>query len=524
VKTRILFFSFIVTGLAQTYPIAGTVVDGSNGSPMNRVRVTLAPYGRLNEQTALVTGSDGKFSFSVPKGKFVIQAEYRGYRQPYGQRGPGIGFNIALFTGPDQDMSNLIFRWFPPGAISGKIVDDRGEPVEGALVQLIRSDVVAGRKRNRTIAWEHSNDLGEYRFGNRAGGTYYLVVTGEPWYTARSQPVRLRGQEEDPGPGEPAQSYAPVYYPNSNDPNDAHAIELAPGAEVTADFRLAVVTGVKVLVHCPHPAGQSVLVSLRTEGVAGVESFQRQVWMFADDQTIPGVFPGHYLVTVEGRNGNTSAGRKEIDVSGADVKVDLVMQPAPKLQGRVIFRENAGKPKRSLLVRLIDDASGSARAATVDASGSFSFENVPPGRRRVQITSPDGFFATEIHVEGAPVTGGVIEIVPGADVHLTAVVGNDTGRLKGFVMDGDKPVAGVLAVLAPATSSDDPGEYRGFQTDSDGSFDYQNVRAGDYVLFAVDRVDLEYASSVAVRPFMTAGKPVRIIAHQTVTENAILTK
>lgn len=89
-------------------------------------------------------------------------------------------------------------------------------------------------------------------------------------------------------------------------------------------------------------------------------------------------------------------------------------------------------------------------------------------------------------------------------------------------MDGGKPVAGVLAVLAPKNDSKDPDDYRGFQTDSDGSFDYQNVRAGDYVLFAVERVDLEYANPAAVRPYLASGKPVRIPAHAAIIENALL--
>jgi len=48
------------------------------------------------------------------------------------------------------------------------------------------------------------------------------------------------------------------------------------------------------------------------------------------------------------------------------------------------------------------------------------------------------------------------------------------------------------------------------------------VRVGDYVLFAVERVDLEYANPAAVRPYLTSGKAVRIPAHAAVVENASL--
>jgi hypothetical protein len=515
-----LLASLALAAAGQTFPISGTVVDAGSGAPMQRVRVTLAPYGRTADQRATVTAGDGKFSFEVPKGKFVLTAEYRGIRQPFGQRGPGIGFNVAVFTGPDQDTSHLTFQWFARGAITGKVIDDRGEPVQDALVQLIRTSVVLGRRTHATAAWSRTNDLGEYRFFQWQGGTYYLAVTGEPWYTARSQPVNLPGRQIEPG--EPARSYAPVYYPNASDPGGAQPLELVAGAEVTADFRLSTVTGVNVHIHCPHAPGQSALITLLTEGLQGVDTHQRQAWLIGNDQTIAGVLPGHYIVSIDGRNGDTSSARKAIDVGQSDVSVDLTMAPAASVSGKVIFKDPDHRPRRPAYIRLVAESNGAAIARQVDASGVFSFDNVRLGRQRVQMTGADGFFASQITAEGAEVDGPFVDIVAGATVQLNIAASDEIGTLKGFVMDGGKPVAGVLAVLAPKNDSKDPGDYRGFQTDSDGSFDYQNVRAGDYVLFAVERVDLEYASPAAVRPYLTSGKPVRIPAHAAIIENASL--
>ena len=515
-----LLVSLALVAAGQSFPVAGIVVDAGSGAPMQRVRVTLAPYGRLADQRAIMTAGDGKFSFDVPKGKFVLTAEYRGIRQPFGQRGPGIGFNVAIFTGPDQDTSHLTFQWFARGAITGKVIDDRGEPVEGALVQLIRTSVVLGRQTHATAAWSRTNDLGEYRFFQWPGGTYYLAVTGEPWYTSRTQPVNLPGRQTESA--EPVRSYAPVYYPNASDPSRAQPLELVAGAEVTADFRLSTVTGVNVHVHCPHPPGQSALITLLTEGLQGVDTSQRQVWLMGNDQTIAGVLPGHYIVSIDGRNGNTSSARKAIDVGQSDVSVDLTMLPAASVGGKVVFKNPDNRPHRPAYIRLVAESNGAAIARQVDASGVFSFDNVRLGRQRVQMTGADGFFASQITAEGAELDGPFVDIVPGASVQLSIVASDEIGTLKGFVMDGDKPVAGVLAVLAPKSDSKDPGDYRGFQTDSDGSFDYQNVRAGDYVLFAVERVDLEYANPAAVRPYLASGKPVTIPAHASIVENASL--
>ena len=67
-------------------------------------------------------------------------------------------------------------------------------------------------------------------------------------------------------------------------------------------------------------------------------------------------------------------------------------------------------------------------------------------------------------------------------------------------MNEKTPVSGVQAMLAPRRGSPDPGDYRAYQTDGDGSFDFKNVRTGDYVLFAVPQLDLEYANPAVVKP------------------------
>ena len=172
--------------------------------------------------------------------------------------------------------------------------------------------------------------------------------------------VNLAGHQIEES--EPARSYVPIYYPNVSDPSKAQPLELAAGAEVTADFRLSTVTGVNVHVHCPHPAGESELITLLTEGLAGVDTHQRQAWLMGNDQTIAGVLPGHYIVSVDGRNGSTSVARKAIDVGQSDFSVDLAMAPAPSVSGKVVFVDPDRRPRRAAYVRLVAESNGSAIA------------------------------------------------------------------------------------------------------------------------------------------------------------------
>jgi hypothetical protein len=122
-------------------------------------------------------------------------------------------------------------------------------------------------------------------------------------------------------------------------------------------------------------------------------------------------------------------------------------------------------------------------------------------------------------VDGASANGGLIEVVDGAQVHVNLNASGETSRLNGFVMNRDKPVPMVMVVLAPAVASSDPSRYHGFQTDSDGSFDFATIPVGDYVLFAVDNQEFEYANPEAVRRYLAIGKHVRIGGDHVHTEH-----
>jgi hypothetical protein len=212
-----------------------------------------------------------------------------------------------------------------------------------------------------------------------------------------------------------------------------------------------------------------------------------------------------------------------IEVGGGDVTIEITPKPVPTLAGRVTFQNPEERPRQPTYVILLDDVTGQSFPVALGANGSFSFAMVPVSHVRLVLSSADGFFVTQMSVEGASVKDGVIEVVDGAQVQVNLAASNATGRLNGFVMNGDKPVPAAMVILAPGTGSADPLRYQAFQTDSDGSFDFTAVPAGDYVLFAADDLELEYANPEIVRPYLTQGKRVRIESHGVETESIGLT-
>ncbi|HYL77009.1 MAG TPA: carboxypeptidase-like regulatory domain-containing protein [Bryobacteraceae bacterium] len=505
---------------ADLYRVAGVVIDSESGSPLARARVILLRSGTTITVATQVVGTDGRFSFEVPQGKFSLLAGTRDLQQTFGARTPDSRVGTSIVTGPDQNTSNLIFRWFLPGAISGRVADENREPVEGALVQLLASTVTAGRRWIATAGWVRTDDRGEYRFGPLRGGSYYVAVTGTPWYARHG--VNLLSvpaiasllQNSDP-----PLAYAADYYPGTPDIAGAAPMILRPGQEARADFSLSVVRGATVTVQHDGPPELKGLIGLLTEGIGGKDGFQRQENLTGSQPfTFSAVPPGRYVVRIAGSKGTSDySGRRTIDVNGSDVTVELKVRAAPAVSGTVAWKNGKAKPP-GLLASLIREDTGATISTTVRADGSFVFPSVTVARWRPAIRSADGQFATDVHVEGAEFDKGVIDLQDGDVVTVRMTASDEVGRLRGFVMRGDAAVEGVMVVLALAAGPGEQVTYRGFQTDSDGSFDFENVLARDYLLFAVEDTQFEYANPAVAGRYLAKAKRVHVEAHKALSE------
>jgi hypothetical protein len=498
VKTRIMSFAAIFASVAaaQTFRVSGTVVDSESGAPLARTRVVLTG-GPVPEQSIIT--SDGSFSFDVPKGKYTLLASHRGFGESYGQTRSG-NSDSSIITGPDLDTTNLVLRWRAPVAIHGRILDEDGEPVFDAKVELFVEALSGGKRHIISLGRAESDELGNYSWSSLPGGTYYLAAVGEPWYFSYEA-----ARNELTEAGKPPSPYALTYFPSGNDARAATPLILHPRAEVEADFTLRPAVGSNLHFVCPSSPCTGSL-TLNSAGIGGAETLVRTMDI-AQTNVIPGVQPGRYVVRYTGTDGNI---RKEIEVAGADFIVEIIPKPAPTLTGKVTFQNPQDQPRHPVLVTLMDEDTGEAVAAALDANGNFSWPMVPVSHVRSSLAGADGFYITRISVDGASAKGGSIEVVDGAKVHVNLTASGETGRLNGFVMNRNKPVPMVRVVLAPAVASSDPSRYHGFQTDSDGSFDFATIPIGDYVLFAVDNQEFEYANSEAVRPYLAIGKHVRI--------------
>lgn len=506
-KTLGLFLAISFAAGAQTFRIAGVIVNSETAEPVAKAKIMLAGPGK---SLSVFTERDGHFEFQVPAGKYSLGAEVHGMRHGYGRRSPNSDFGVAVVTGPDQKTDNLTFRWFAPVALEGTVTDQFGEPVEAAEVGLLRIVVLNGRKRVYFYGARYTDDRGQYYFGPFLPGAYYITITGAPWYSRQAFPGVLRNLRAP----QLSAAYAAMYYPATHDARAAAPFLLKPGQEARADFTLDETHGANVNVHCEGGPATKTLW-LMQQGVNGFQAPARQFTMYGKDLSLPAVAPGHYAIRISAGESNLAAWQ-EIDVSSADLDAQLTMKPAPSIVGTVKFQEPAVRRAGSLSIQFSYDVTGFVFLRTVASDGSFSVANLSPGRYQVRGISGD--YSTDVVGEDGAPEDGYIDLVPGPPARVRVIATDATSRVKGFVRQKDQPRPGVLVVLAARTDSEKLASYRAFQTDSDGSFDIRSVRAGDYYLFAADAPELEWTSPAALRPYYAAAKTIHIDPHVTYDE------
>ena len=101
------------TPSARKFVIAGMVVRDPSQQPVKGARVTITQNDHTERTASLVTGADGRFTFTdVPSAKYTLQAEVHGEQRTFEQDGM---FSTGIVTGPALDSEHIVFR-FPVSA------------------------------------------------------------------------------------------------------------------------------------------------------------------------------------------------------------------------------------------------------------------------------------------------------------------------------------------------------------------------------------------------------------------------
>jgi hypothetical protein len=213
--TRLVAVLLCVTAATSVYAqttvvIRGRVIADESGDPIAHARIVI--YDNAAARAPVFTDADGRFaSGPLPAARRRIVIAKAGYA-------------TADLTPVESDVAvGLNLRLRRRGAISGRVLDARGDPIVNAAVAALDIRGPADVQRTKIAV---TDDRGDYRLGGLAEGRYVVRVS----ITLQSD-ARI------------------VFFPSATTPDLAQQLSIGPGDEKTGiDFAVDVPQALSAIV------------------------------------------------------------------------------------------------------------------------------------------------------------------------------------------------------------------------------------------------------------------------------------
>jgi hypothetical protein len=491
---------------AGPYRIAGTVANAKAGNPLARTRVTIADAKNRQSTQSTIASDDGRFEFHVPAGKFSLTGAKRGYiTAAYNQHDQ---FSTAIVTGAGIDSENLVLRLAPNAVLTGKVLDEFGEPVRNAQVMVYRENHFQGVSRIFPFRSASTDDQGKYEVTPLDEGTYFISAKAQPWYAVH--PVSTHDSATPPAQVDQSLdvAYPVTYYGDANEPEEAAAIPVRGGDHLEADIHLSPAPALHLLFHIPEDGTHGIAFPmLQKPAFDGMEPVQTG----GTQQVSPGVYEmtgiaaGRYSVRMPDSSGQLKE-PAEVDLnSGGELDVSSG-NPTSKVKATVQIAGAATLPSQIQIG--LRNRKGRVNAAEVDAKGEANFQDVFPGKYDVLAGSRSEVYSVVRIASGAGATSGhTLNVPSGASlaVSLTLVGGSVT--VEGFAKRAGKAAPGAMIVLVPRNPEANHDRFRRDQSDLDGSFVLPNVSPGSYTIVAIENGwDLDWAKPAVLARYLKHGQ------------------
>ena len=511
--------------------ISGRLVTADTGSPVRRAQVRISGSEIMPKTST--TDNEGRYEFKeLPAGRFNITATKSGFvTVNYGQTRPfESGKAIDLSDGQAIQRADITM---PRGSvISGRIVDEFGEPVPDAAVSAMRSTWQNGRRRlQATGRTAMTNDLGQYRIYGLPPGDYYVSATmrgtQEMVVTEMAMVAAVGGRSAPDGP---ASGYAPTYYPGTPNGGQAQKISVALAQEAqNTDFglvpvRLLKVTGTVIGSDGRPMEGIMVSTSARNPSESGpMISLGGTRTDKNGNFTLNGVAPGDYMLNARGStvmstsdgdravftmtrtvmggggDGTQEFGSVPLTVGAENVtNVMIVTSKGTSVSGRVTY-EGGTKPSANTLriMAASPEADGPLSllggSSSVTADGTFEMKGLAGPRLFRVANVPSGWVLKAVKLNGADITDTGIDIRGSDPISgLEVVMTSKTTEIAGTVKAGNDPATDYTVVVF----SEDPQKWTvptarhiaSARPNQEGRFQLKNLPAGSYYAIALEYI------------------------------------
>jgi len=440
----------------------------------------------------------------------------------YGARGGPSRQGTTLTLDRAKNMKDVVFRLTPHGVITGRVLDEDGDPAANIQVQIARTGYSQGRKQLTYMNGASTNDLGEYRMFGVAPGKYFLSVTYRQMMMMPNALDRSPTAQQD-------EDYVPTFYPGTIDPSAAAQIEVAAGGTVSGiNLKLSKARTARIKGRVTHgiaPGRPSISVMLmprRSDPMAMIMMMNRNRIVDAKGNfELTGVTPGSYLVRANlNANGKNYSGSAPVEVGGRNIEnLNVVIGPGAVITGHLRVEGNSNESLSNVQIRLMPREQGvmmfSPGLGKLNEDGSFRIEDVTADVYNLTLFGlPDGFYIKSIRSgETDALANGVDVTGPVAPLHV--VLSPNAGQLSGAVQNSAtrQPAMGATVVMIPQEKDRRAvfSNYKMSTTDQSGNFSFKNLTPGEYKVFAWEDIEPgAYADPDFVKPVESKGEAVTI--------------
>jgi len=309
--------------------LTGRVIAADDGQPVRRAYVSIPltapgtpPVFHHMTGRSVQTDANGQFEFvHLPAGSYPIYVEpMSGFLRP--RDTPG----ATLVEG---GTAHVTIRLVRAGAIEGRVLDEKGDPVLGAQVNVVRRVAIAGYTTTRTFpGFTATNDLGDFRLSDVPSGEYYVVAMYTPHERNDQTGMRI--------------GYVTTYYPASRTLRGARFVKVREGRDTKRiNVTMASSRLVRVSVHPVSSTGaplgrEARLILSRHDPVYLPSSRERYAREERGTFVFDDVSPGDYSLLAASSFRKEEAAYVNLTVEEHDVALNVQTNAGAKVSGRVI--------------------------------------------------------------------------------------------------------------------------------------------------------------------------------------------
>ena len=442
--------------------VQGSVINALTGEGLRKATVILRSTDtEKGISYAEEADPNGHFRIDdVQPGEYTVTADRQGFfLQPDGAPGaPAPQLKIAA----GEQINNLVVKMAPTASINGRVVDQDGDPVRGAVVRAMQYVYVQGHRELRQTIQVLTKDKGDYRLFNLRPGRYFIQVVSH-------------------GP-----AGAIAFFPATVDPSTATPVEVRSGNDLRGYDITMPSQGTHTIRFTP-PAGASVNTLLWLPDGTRPATLNYQ---FSDGHvTILGVSPGSYVLLVTRLDEpNQTYAHADVEVRDGDVDAGtLDFLPARDLSGTVKIDGAQLRQGLSIILQPDGPTFSGQTTAQIKPDGSFIVKELPPGSYRVALAGGgDNLYMKSIRLGDQALPDRRIDFTKSATDPLTVLLGADVAEIKGSVKkaNGDPSVHARITLFPDGAIADRADFFKFTFSDEKGEFHFKGVAPGEYKIFA----------------------------------------